>query len=70
MEISVSKRLLSVKEAAFLLGISSRSIYNGTSSRAKKPFPIRPIRVGGSIRFDIRDIDAYLEQQKAKSGAL
>ena len=55
------KRLLSVKELSELLGISPRTIYNGVHRRAKKPFPIKPKRIGRSIKFDVRDVDRFIE---------
>ena len=55
------RRLLTVKEAGDYLGISARSIYNKLSARK---FPIRPLRLGRAIRFDIRDLDSYIEELK------
>lgn len=60
----LEKRLLTVLETAAYLGISPRTIYNGIGQRAKKPFPIRPVRIGSSIRFDRKDIDEYIESKK------
>jgi len=56
-----SKRLLSVDETAEYLGISPRTIYNKVCKNAKQPFPIKPKRFGGLIKFDIRDLDAYID---------
>jgi len=55
------KRLLTVQEAATYLGISPGHLYNAISTGAKKPFPVRPKRVGGAVRFDIRELDRYIE---------
>ena len=55
------KRLLTVPEAAKYLSISPQHIYNGISRNALKPFPIKPKRIGGSVRFDIRDLEAYVD---------
>jgi excisionase family DNA binding protein len=55
------KRLLSVEEAATYLGISPRTIYNAVARRSKKPFPIRPKRIGKLVKFDIRDLERYVE---------
>lgn len=57
----IIKRLLSVPETAKYLNISERTIYNGTGKNAKKPFPVRPKRIGGSIRFDRYELDRWLE---------
>ena len=55
------KRLLSVEEAAQYLGISPRTIYNGSGPRAKKRFPVKAKRVGKLVKFDIKDLDSYVE---------
>ena len=63
------KRLLSVKETARFLGISAQTIYNGVCRKAKKPFPVTPIRIGSRIRFDVQDLDTYIESKKAENRA-
>jgi len=60
----VPKRLLSVQETAQYLGISPRTIYNSVHRRSKNKFPIKPKRVGKLVKFDIWDIDTYLDQLK------
>lgn len=55
------KRLLSVQEAAIYLGISPRSLYNGVHRRSKKPFPVKPKRIGRCVRFDRKELDVYIE---------
>ena len=62
--IEFPKRLLSVLETASLMGVSARTIYNQTSRKSKKKFPIRPVRINGSIKFDIQDIDEFITRQK------
>ena len=57
----VNKRLLSVEETAEYLGISARSIYNQVHRKAKKRFPVEPKRIGKLVKFDIRDLDAYID---------
>lgn len=57
----VMQRLLTVKETAAFLKLSSRTIYNEIS---KKEFPVKPLRLGRAVRFDIRDLDAYVEGLK------
>ena len=61
------KRLLNIKETARYLGISPRSIYNQLARSAKRRFPIMPVRHGGSIRFDINDLNEYIDSLKSKS---
>lgn len=58
------KRLLNVKETARFLGIAVQTIYNGIGRKAKHPFPIRPIRIGSSIRFDLKDLETFIESKK------
>ena len=58
--IKQSKRLLSVKETATLLGLSPRTIYNRIGTKAQIRFPIKPKRIGRSVRFDLRDIENYI----------
>jgi predicted DNA-binding transcriptional regulator AlpA len=55
------KRLLSVEETATYLGISPRSIYNGIGRKTKSPFPIKPKRIGRLVKFDLKDIEAYVD---------
>jgi len=67
MEKQKVKRLLTVDEMASYLGISPRTIYNMTCRKAKKKFPIKPLRIGKCIRFDIDDINNYLKSLKSES---
>jgi len=55
------QRLLSVEEAAARLGIMPRSIYNGIAPKAKNPFPVKAKRIGRLVKFDIRDLDRYID---------
>lgn len=57
----VQKRLLSVEETAAFLGMKPRTIYNGVAPGSKKPFPVRCKRIGKLVKFDIRDLEAYVE---------
>ena len=57
------KRWLSVEEAAEYVGLAPRTLYNKTGPRAKRPFPVKPKRLGRSVRFDRLEIDRYLENQ-------
>ncbi len=51
------QRLLTIKETASFLGISSRTIYNQLSA---KKFPVRPLRLGRCVRFDIEDLNLFI----------
>ena len=56
----MEKRLLSVAETAGLLGISQSFLYKLVNSES-----IPHIRLGRAIRFDIRQIDVWLEGIKS-----
>lgn len=58
---STQKRLLSINETAKYLGLSPRTIYNRVCKKSKKPFPIKPKRLGKLVKFDIRDLERYIE---------
>ena len=62
MDKQLTKRLLSVGETARYLGISCRTIYNQLGPKAKKKFPVKPKRVGRLVKFDIRDLDIYIDK--------
>jgi predicted DNA-binding transcriptional regulator AlpA len=62
MTYKPTKRLLNVQEAADYLGISAKTIYNQSGPRAKKCFPVKAKRVGKLVKFDIRDLDAYIDK--------
>jgi predicted DNA-binding transcriptional regulator AlpA len=55
------RRLLNVNETAEYLGLSARTIYNGSHKKSKKPFPVRPKRIGRVLRWDRRELDAWVE---------
>lgn len=59
MEINF-KRLLTVEEAGIYLGVSPRTLYNAVAPKAKTPFPVKPVRLGRSVRFDVRDLDKFV----------
>ena len=55
------KRLLNVSEAAVYLGLSPRTVYNAVAPQSKIPFPVKPKRIGKLVRFDIKDLDRYVD---------
>ena len=59
--MELKKRLLSIEETAEILGISPRTIYNGVAPKAKRPFPIKPKRVGRLVKFRIEDVESYIQ---------
>jgi predicted DNA-binding transcriptional regulator AlpA len=60
MHKTQGKRLLNIEETAYYLGLSPRTIYNGVAPKSKAPFPIKPKRIGKLVRFDVRDLDEYI----------
>ncbi|NIM97843.1 MAG: AlpA family phage regulatory protein [candidate division Zixibacteria bacterium] len=52
------KRLLSVAELGHIIGIKPRTIYN---KMGLKVFPIKHKKIGRLVRFDIKDVDKYLD---------
>jgi len=54
------KRLLNTKQAAEYLGMASRTLENWRyQSRGPKV-----THMGGAVRYDVRDLDAYVEAGK------
>ena len=54
-------RLITVEQLAAMLSMSPKSIYNGCLRGAKYPFPIKPKRIRRLLRFDRKDVEAYIE---------
>ena len=61
MDKQLTKRLLSVEEVAVYLGISARTIYNQVAPKSKRPFPIKAKRIGKLVKFDVKDLDNYID---------
>lgn len=55
---SVSNRLIGVDDLARTLGVSRHTVYSWVAQR-RIPF----LKVGRLLRFDVRLIDAWLEEQ-------
>jgi predicted DNA-binding transcriptional regulator AlpA len=60
LKASASK-LLPVKPAAAYLGLEPKTIYNGLGPRADKPFPVKPVRIGGKVLFKKADLDRFID---------
>jgi excisionase family DNA binding protein len=52
------KRLLTVAEVAAYLSIANQTIRNAVS---RGNFPIKEKRIGRSVRFDVKDVEAYVD---------
>lgn len=57
-----NKRLLTVPEVAEYLGFGKQTIYNMISER-KIPF----VKLGKSVRFDVKDIDVLIEKGRVEA---
>ncbi len=55
------RRLLTVKEAAAYLGTTPRTLYSMVWRKQ-----IVFVKIGRSVRFDIRDLEAIIQQSKVK----
>ena len=55
--------LFTVKETAVILGMSAGTIYNRMAIGAKRPFEIKPVRVGRSIKFRREDVEKLVNGQ-------
>jgi excisionase family DNA binding protein len=56
------RRLLSIPEAAAYLGLKPQTIRNALTRRAKKPFPVKPCRLGGRTLFKRADLDEFIDR--------
>jgi len=57
-DIATGKRFLTSKELGQYLGMSHHTIHNYVSAGK---FPIRPKKIGKSLRFDMNEVLLYLE---------
>ena len=55
----MERRLLNIREASGLLGLSKSTLYEWTAQR-RIPF----VRAGRALRFDTRDLDKWIERMK------
>jgi len=56
---SQKRRLLNADDAAEYLGITTEAIYHLTRKGT-----LKPVRIDARSRFDIRDLDAFIESGK------
>ncbi len=56
------KMLLPISDTAKATGLSVKTIYNGSSIRGMKKFPIKPVRYGNKVQFRIHDVARYLAE--------
>lgn len=60
--MQITKRILTTAEAARYINIGKRTLQEHVSARE-----ISSIKIGRSIRFDIADLDAFIEGRKRKA---
>jgi excisionase family DNA binding protein len=60
--VEVGKRLLTVKEAAALLGLAQDTVYRKARLRE-----LPSVKVGRSLRFDLEALDRYIERHSIKT---
>jgi predicted DNA-binding transcriptional regulator AlpA len=61
MNKTYEKKLLSAAETAQYLGLSVRTLYNMTGRKAKVKFPVKPKRIGKLLKFDLLEINDYID---------
>lgn len=59
---SIKKRMLGVKELAEYLGLKAQTIYNKVAAGT---FPIKHRRIGRLLKWDILDVNVYLDSLPA-----
>jgi hypothetical protein len=67
----ITSRLLRRVGAAFYLGVSPQTIDSYRLQGFIKPVPMPDVRGAGPLRcplYDVRDLDAFIEQVKANGG--
>jgi len=55
----MDKRLLNISEAAEYLGVKKNTLYSWVNQR-KIPY----VKIGRLVKFDLRDIDKWIEKSK------
>lgn len=63
MTEGIAPKLLNSRDAAKMLAISERTLWSLTAPRG----PLPAVRIGSSVRFDVKDLDTYIEAQKKGS---
>ena len=58
---TITRWLLSAEETAHYLGISIKTLYNQTGPKAKKRLPVKVKRIGKLLKFDIRELDLFID---------
>jgi len=54
-------RLLTLEELAGYIKLAPRTLYNAVAPKAKRPFPVKPKRIGKCLRFDRQEVDNWID---------
>jgi len=65
--ISIVPRLLTVRDAARYLGVSTSYLNQGRLDGLSKSPGF--VRLGRCVRYDVRDLDAWIEARRARCGS-
>ena len=60
-QLAIERRLIDINELSQWIGVCVNTIYGYVSQR-KIPF----VKVCGAVRFDVKEIEKWLESQKVK----
>ena len=58
---AVEKRLMTLKETAYYVGLAEHTLRNRISRSAKNPLPVRPKYMGKKPFFDKKEIDRFID---------
>ena len=56
------EKLITLKTLALQLDMAEQSIYNRTGKKSEKESPIKPVRIGRSLRFSQKAVDEFIEK--------
>jgi predicted DNA-binding transcriptional regulator AlpA len=59
----MDRRFLGIEELGEYIGISPQTIRNRLSCGT---FPIRAMKICGRVKFDVKDVQTYLEKLKSR----
>ena len=62
--IAITTHLVSVKEAATILGIKKKTL---EIWRSTQRYFIPYVKIGSSVKYDVKDIEAFIEKNKVQT---
>lgn len=63
-------RLLDVPRSALYVGLKPQTLRNRLARNSKNPFPVKPVKVGRRVFFDIRDLDELIDTAKRRGTSI